>query len=138
MTFYSHSKQETEDFAKELAQKTKAPHVFCLTGDLGAGKTAFTGGLAKGYGYEGRVTSPTFALMNIYEGSERVCHFDLYRLADEDEFYDAGLDAYIYDGIAAVEWPDNFMHLFRNVTVVKIVRGEGENERIITLEEVKD
>lgn len=135
MKYESHSVAETEQIAEQIAKKYPAPHIFCLTGDLGAGKTAFTRGLAKGYGYMGRVTSPTFSLMNIYEGKEQVCHFDLYRLQDEEEFFDAGLEAYVYESIAVIEWPDKFMHLFSGATKITILRGEGEEDRIITLEE---
>ena len=82
MQFLSHSTQETEAIGEELAQKLRGGDVLAFTGSLGMGKTAFTRGLARGLGCRGRVTSPTFTIVNEYEGRTPLFHFDMYRLAD--------------------------------------------------------
>lgn len=135
-TYNSESVSDTENFANELAKKYPPPHTFCLSGDLGAGKTAFTRGLAKGYGYEGRVTSPTFTIMNIYEGKTNIYHYDLYRITDENELYDIGFELPEGNSVAVLEWYDNFAYLFKGkkVTFIKITRT-GDNERNIEVVE---
>ncbi len=119
---FTSSPAETEALGERLAAEFSAPCVFCLTGDLGAGKTALTRGIAKGYGYEGRVTSPTFTLMHVYEGAETVHHFDLYRLSDEEELDAIGFDAFLRQGIAVIEWPDSFYHRIGPCTKITITR----------------
>ena len=130
--YNSKSVSDTERFAEELTKKITPPHTYCLSGELGAGKTAFTRGLARGYGYEGRVISPTFTIMNIYEGETDIFHYDLYRIADEDELFDAGFEMPEGNSVAVIEWYDNFAYLFEggNVTFVKISRA-GDEERNI-------
>ena len=83
MEYLSHSEQETETLGAALAQRLHGGDVIAYRGDLGAGKTAFTRGLARGLGCTGRVTSPTFTIVNEYEGKIPLFHFDLYRLGDE-------------------------------------------------------
>ena len=109
MEFISHSPEETEQFAYELASKVSAPQVICLTGDLGAGKTAFTRGFARYFGIEKGVSSPTFIIMHRYAGTEVINHYDLYRLNDYDELLDIGFEEQIEGGISLIEWPDSFM-----------------------------
>lgn len=120
-----------------LAQKLSPGSLVAFTGDLGAGKTAFCRGLIRALGYSGRVTSPTFAIVNEYETDLcRVCHFDMYRIADEDALYDIGWDDY-FDGdtILLVEWSENiFDALPEEHIAVDIRHGEAENDRIITIE----
>ena len=136
ITYNSKSVSDTESFAEKLAKKYPPPHTFCLSGDLGAGKTAFTRGLAKGYGHKGRVISPTFTIMNIYEGDINIYHYDLYRISDEDELFDAGFEFPEGKSVAVLEWYDNFAYLFEggNITFVKITRV-SDDERDI---EVRD
>lgn len=135
MEFISHSPEETEQFAFDLAAKIAAPRVICLTGDLGAGKTAFTRGFARYFGIEKGVSSPTFILMHRYNGSEVINHYDLYRIADFDELLDIGFDEQIESGISIIEWPDNFMeYLPEDKIVIKITRL-SENERMISTED---
>lgn len=136
MEFISHSPEETEQFAYELAAKVSAPQVICLTGDLGAGKTAFTRGFASYFGIEKGVSSPTFIIMHRYTGSEVINHYDLYRLSDYDELLDIGFEEQIESGISLIEWPDNFMeYLPENKIVIKITRL-GDNDRRIVVEDV--
>ena len=86
--YLSHNELETEEIGKALALRLQAGDIVAYRGDLGVGKTAFTRGLAKGLGYEGRVTSPTFTIVNEYEGAIPLFHFDMYRLGGEEELFD--------------------------------------------------
>lgn len=135
MEFISHSTEETEGFAYEFAKKITAPCVICLTGDLGAGKTAFTRGFARFFGIERGVSSPTFIIMHKYIGSETINHYDLYRINDYDELVDIGFEEQLESGISLVEWPDNFMEFLpENKITVEITRL-GENDRLIYTED---
>ena len=131
MIYKTHNTDETIELAAKLANEYPVPHTFCLKGDLGAGKTAFTRGLAKGYGYDGRVSSPTFTIMNIYEcvNTERH-HYDLYRIADEDELYEIGFEAQEDNCITVVEWYDDYVHLFpkEGTTFVNIMRVDSNDD----------
>ncbi len=133
MEFISHSVNETENFAYELASKITAPKVICLTGDLGAGKTAFTRGFARYFGIEKGVSSPTFIIMHRYEGREVINHYDLYRLSDFDELLDIGFEEQIESGISIIEWPDNFMEYLPDDKIVVRITRLGDNERRIEL-----
>lgn len=132
--FTTNSPAETEAFGEALAKAYAAPHVFCLTGDLGAGKTAMTRGIARGYGFSGRVSSPTFTIMHIYEGDETVHHFDLYRIGDEDELDAIGFDGFLREGISVIEWPDDFYARIGPCTRITITR-RSDSGRHILLEE---
>ena len=133
MEFISHSVNETENFAYELASKITAPKVICLTGDLGAGKTAFTRGFARYFGIEKGVSSPTFIIMHRYEGSEVINHYDLYRLSDFDELLDIGFEEQIESGISIIEWPDDFMQYLPDDKIVVRITRLGDNERRIVI-----
>lgn len=106
--YVSSGYDETQKIAADFAKKLSAGDIITLDGDLGAGKTAFTGGLAKGLGISGHVTSPTFTIVNEYrDGIMPLFHFDVYRLSSMDDLYDIGWDDYInQDGICVVEWAD--------------------------------
>jgi len=108
MEFYSNSYEETQKIASEFAKRLSPGDIITLDGDLGAGKTAFTGGLAKGLGIDGYVTSPTFTIVNEYRGGKMpLFHFDVYRLESMDDLYDIGWEDYInQSGICVVEWAD--------------------------------
>jgi tRNA threonylcarbamoyladenosine biosynthesis protein TsaE len=107
MQTVSHSVEETEAFASRLAARLSAGAVLALWGGLGAGKTAFVRGLARGLGVAGRVSSPTFTLMHTHKGRLPLYHFDLYRL-DEASLEDLGAEEWFYgSGVCAVEWPGN-------------------------------
>ena len=135
MTYTTHSPAETETLAQMLGQKLHGGSVVAFRGGLGMGKTAFTRGLARGLGYAGRVTSPTFTVVNEYLGSTPLFHFDMYRLDSEDELFDIGWEDYLNrGGVCAVEWSENVSNALPEETVfVDIVRGDGENDRIITI-----
>ncbi len=140
MIRYSRSEMETENIGKELAKLLNAGSIVAFTGDLGAGKTAFVRGLAAGLRIESRVTSPTFTIVNEYEGGRLpLFHFDMYRLADEDELFDIGWEDYLNrGGVCAVEWSENIQGAIDGCIYVDIRRGSKENERVITIEGVSE
>ena len=137
MQFLSHSTQETEAIGEELAQKLRGGDVLAFTGSLGMGKTAFTRGLARGLGCRGRVTSPTFTIVNEYEGRTPLFHFDMYRLGSSDELFDIGWEDYLTrGGVCAVEWSENVRDaLPPDAVTVTIARcPENDGWRTITIE----
>lgn len=136
MQFVSHSTQETEQFGEEVAKSLRGGDVLAFTGSLGMGKTAFTRGLARGLGCRGRVTSPTFTIVNEYDGKTPLFHFDMYRLGSSDELFDIGWDDYLArDGVCAVEWSERVSDALPDDTIyVDIARSEeDENTRTITV-----
>jgi tRNA threonylcarbamoyladenosine biosynthesis protein TsaE len=126
---------ETEALGEALGKELTAGTVLAYTGDLGAGKTAFTRGLAKGLGVTDRVTSPTFTIVNEYEGGRLpLFHFDLYRLGDAEELFDIGWEDYLArGGVCAVEWSENVAGAIDIDVTVSIQRGETDDQRIITI-----
>lgn len=135
MEYMSHSPEETEQIGEMLGKRLSGSTVLALRGGLGMGKTAFTRGLARGLGYTGRVTSPTFTIVNEYDGTTPLFHFDLYRLDGEDDLFDIGWDDYLArGGVCAVEWSEQVSGAVpEDAVLVDIARGEGENDRIITI-----
>ena len=136
MEFLSHSTAETEAAGEALARRLRPGTVLAYQGGLGMGKTAFTRGLARGLGCEDRVTSPTFTIVNEYEGRIPLFHFDMYRLPDADALFDIGWEDYLdRGGVCAVEWSENVAEALPEDTVwVDIRRLEGEdNGRCITI-----
>ena len=111
--YRTQSAAETEKIGEEFASKLVPGDVLCLYGDPGAGKSVFVRGLARGLGIKAYITSPTFTLVNEYDdGRIPLYHFDAYRLSDAVTAEDSGLDEYFYyDGICAVEWPENIMDI---------------------------
>jgi tRNA threonylcarbamoyladenosine biosynthesis protein TsaE len=104
----THSERETRKFGNDLSQLFEIGDVICLHGDLGAGKTHLIKGIAEGFGVDpSKVNSPTFTLVNEYEGSCKLYHFDLYRIKNEQELIEIGIDEYLYgNGICLIEWPE--------------------------------
>jgi len=107
----SSSEKETEAIAEEFAETIKPGDIVCLYGDLGAGKTQFVKGFVKAFGLSGNeVNSPTFTIINEYEGSVPVYHFDCYRLEDEEEALEIGAEEYFYgNGVCIIEWPERIL-----------------------------
>jgi len=129
------STEETEALGQALAKTLASGTLLALHGDLGAGKTAFVRGLAAGLGYHGRVTSPTFTIVNEYEGKMPLFHFDLYRLGSEDELYDIGFDEYLSrNGICAVEWSERAPELMSAAQVQVTISRLDETSRRIVVE----
>lgn len=136
MEYLSHSPEETEAIGEALATQLKPNTVVALRGGLGMGKTAFTRGLARGLGYRGRVTSPTFTIVNEYNAPLPLFHFDMYRLGSEVELFDIGWDDYLgRGGVCAVEWSERMAELLpKDAILVTIARGEADSDRVITIE----
>lgn len=136
MQFISHSVAETEEFGCRLAPLLRPNTVVACRGGLGMGKTALTRGIARGLGYTGRVTSPTFTIVNEYLCKTPLFHFDMYRLADSDALFDIGWEEYLErGGVCVVEWSENVADaLPEDCVVVTIQRGNDDNERSITVE----
>ena len=135
MIFETNSPEETERVGQALAQHLTAGAVIAFAGDLGAGKTAFTRGLARGLGCADRVTSPTYTIVNEYlSGKYPLFHFDMYRLASSDDLFDIGWEDYLdRGGICAVEWSENVADAMEKAIVVTIEKL-GEDTRRITIE----
>ena len=139
MEHVTNSPEETEALGEALARRLEPGTVIAFTGDLGAGKTAFVRGLARGLGVRERVTSPTFTIVNEYEGGRLpLFHFDMYRLGSADELFHIGWEDYLArNGVCAVEWSENVDEALDGDTIrVDISRGEDDNTRIITIEGV--
>ena len=139
MEHYSASEQETEALGEALVGRLSPGAVVAFTGDLGAGKTAFVRGMARGLDITQRVTSPTFTIVNEYEGGRLpLFHFDLYRLGSSDELFDIGWEDFLRrGGICAVEWSENVTDALEPDTVfIDIRRGETPDSRVITIKGV--
>ena len=135
MEFLTNSPEETEKVGAALGGILKPGTVIAYRGDLGAGKTAFTRGLARGLGYAEPVTSPTYTIVNEYLGGRLpLFHFDMYRLASSDDLWDIGWDEYLErGGVCAVEWSENVDDAMENAVYVTIHKT-GETSRIIVIE----
>lgn len=132
-SYVSHSDQDTVNLAKDLASGLKAGDIIALIGDIGTGKTTFVKAIAKALGISETVSSPTFTIVREYRsGKFPLFHFDVYRLSNEDEFYDIGAEEYLYgDGITIIEWADIVEDaLPLNTMVIEIKYGNNEGERI--------
>lgn len=131
--FTTYSEEETFALARDLAAAFKGKEVVLLTGELGAGKTVFAKGVAAGAGVTNtdRVSSPSFTLVNIYEGRHRVFHIDLYRLEREAEILDLGWEDFLGEGIVLVEWAEKLTPPLDGIRVrIEVV---GDYERRITI-----
>ena len=138
MESISNSVEETEDLGADLASRLPAGAVVAFTGDLGAGKTAFVRGMARALGVTERVTSPTFTIVNEYEGGRLpLFHFDMYRLGSADELYDIGWEDYLArGGVCAVEWSEIVRDALEPGCIrVDLRRGERDGQRRITVTE---
>jgi len=139
--YRSRSEAETEALGRRLAAALVPGAVVAYRGGLGMGKTAFTRGLARGLGYEGRVTSPTFTLVNEYRGGRvPVFHFDVYRLNNPGELWDIGFEDYLEeDGVCVVEWSEQVKEAMpeRSVWVSISRHPDNENWRVIQIEGAK-
>ncbi len=139
MEFITASPKETEAVAEALGKFLKPGTVVAFEGDLGAGKTAFTRGLARGLGATDTVTSPTYTIVNEYlSGRMPLFHFDMYRLSSSDDLWDIGWEDYLdRGGVCAVEWSENVADALGNPVRVRIEKT-GEDTRRIIIEGGKD
>ncbi len=126
MKYLSHSEDETQKIGYEVAEKIKKGDVISLTGSLGAGKTVFAKGFAKQLGIEEAIVSPTFTLVQEYDGRMKMYHLDLYRLSGEDEFESMGGEDFLYsDGVTLIEWSEKIESMLPDDTIyVKITINE--------------
>ncbi|MDD4476940.1 MAG: tRNA (adenosine(37)-N6)-threonylcarbamoyltransferase complex ATPase subunit type 1 TsaE [Patescibacteria group bacterium] len=150
------TEKETIDFGKKLAKTLKGGDVLLFYGELGAGKTAMTKGIAEGLGIKNKITSPTFALMNVYKNTsiqmvsrerkknppktnspltkiKKFVHIDTYRLKDEGELIEIGVEDYLGapDTVCVVEWPEKLSELLKNKKIKKIKIEHQDNGRVI-------
>lgn len=134
LEYISNSPEKTEDIAFSLAKTLTGGEVIAFMGDLGAGKTCFTRGLAKGLGFMGAVTSPTFALVNEYIGGRfPLYHFDMYRINSWDDLYSTGFFDYISNGIIAAEWSENIAAALPDNTIYVDIEKIDDTTRKITI-----
>ena len=140
-TTESFCEKDTFEYAKKLASEAKKGGVYALNGPLGAGKTAFAKGFAKGLGIDEPVVSPTFTLVSIYEsGKMPLYHFDVYRISDISEMDETGFEDYIYgDGVTLIEWADLIGPILPGDTIKIQITGDlskGDSYRKITVEDL--
>ena len=136
--FISHSQLDTEEVGRKLAEKLPGGSVVAMYGDLGAGKTAFVRGMAKGMGLSCRVSSPTFTIVNEYLGERELIHFDMYRLSSADELFDIGWEDYLSRGaVCAVEWSENVQDAFFGDEIVVRIEKLNDTDRKILIEGVE-
>ena len=139
-SFLSKSELDTINFAKKIASKLHKSDIIVLTGELGCGKTKFTEGFLSYYGLEKEISSPTFTIVNEYNTKDNlnIYHFDVYRLADSEEFYAIGGEEYFENGLCIIEWgeiikdalPKNYIH----ITFEKDM--QNENQRLLKVETI--
>lgn len=138
-TYISRSEAETEAIGEKLAQSVTGGTVVAMYGDLGAGKTAFVRGMARGMGLSCRVSSPTFTIVNEYEGERELIHFDMYRLESSDELFEIGWEDYLNRGaVCAVEWSEKVEDAFYGDETIVRIEKLGDTERRITIEGGRD
>jgi len=139
MTEYiTKNEAETEAVGESFAKTLPAGAVIAMYGDLGAGKTAFVRGMARGMGLSARVSSPTFTIVNEYLGERELIHFDMYRLADAEELFDIGWEDYLNRGaVCAVEWSEKVEDAFTGEEYIVRIEKLGDHERRITIKEGK-
>lgn len=135
MVYYTNSDKETEAIGEQFGRSVKDGTVIAMYGDLGAGKTAFVRGMARGMGITERVSSPTFTIVNEYLGDRTLIHFDMYRLGSADELFDIGWEDYLARGaVCAVEWSENVEEAFYGDEIRLTIEKLSDTSRKITVE----
>ena len=132
MEFLTETPEQTENIGRALARRLRAGDVVACFGGLGAGKTAFTRGVAAGLGVRESVTSPTYTIVNEYlSGRMPLFHFDMYRLSSADELFDIGWEDYLTrGGVCVVEWSENVADALEDPIIVRIEHTGGSGRRI--------
>ncbi|HCC06655.1 MAG TPA: tRNA (adenosine(37)-N6)-threonylcarbamoyltransferase complex ATPase subunit type 1 TsaE [Clostridiales bacterium] len=138
MIYETYSAEETKMIGTNIGKEAKSDDVICLVGDLGVGKTVITKGIAESLNINETITSPTFTIVNEYEGlGLNLYHFDTYRIVDENEMWEIGFDEYLYKkGICVIEWADTIKNLIpKNATWIYIEKDlrKGDEYRKITI-----
>ncbi|WP_120168834.1 tRNA (adenosine(37)-N6)-threonylcarbamoyltransferase complex ATPase subunit type 1 TsaE [Thermohalobacter berrensis] len=138
MKIVTNSPEETKEFGYKLGTLLKGGDILCLSGDLGAGKTTLTQAIAEGMGIEDYITSPTFTIINEYEGKLPLYHFDVYRLEGPEAMDDLGYEEYFYsNGVCIIEWANLIEEILPEERInITIKRGNGENKREIIIDGV--
>ena len=137
MQKYSSNSKETEELGLKLSGKLKGNEIIAFYGGMGMGKTTFIRGLMKGLNAEDEVSSPTFAIVNEYDGKYKVYHFDMYRVQSEEDLESTGFYDYIDNGILLIEWSENVEEFIPESAIkITIKHGRAENERIILIDGV--
>ncbi|MBQ4087983.1 MAG: tRNA (adenosine(37)-N6)-threonylcarbamoyltransferase complex ATPase subunit type 1 TsaE [Clostridia bacterium] len=136
--YISAGADDTQRIAAEIAGTISPGAVLCLRGEMGAGKTVFTTGLCRALGVSDYVTSPTFTVVNEYDGDAfRVYHFDMYRIEEEDELLEIGFEEYVSaGGVCVIEWPQNVEGALPKHRTEITIEKCGENERKITVQDI--
>ena len=135
MIYYTNSDKETEAVGEQFGRTVADGTVVAMYGDLGAGKTAFVRGMARGMGIDERVSSPTFTIVNEYLGERTLIHFDMYRLGSADELFDIGWEDYLARGaVCAVEWSENVEEAFYGDEIRLTIEKTSDTSRKITIE----
>ena len=135
MIYYTNSDKETEAVGEQFGRTVADGTVVAMYGDLGAGKTAFVRGMARGMGIDERVSSPTFTIVNEYLGDRTLIHFDMYRLGSADELFDIGWEDYLARGaVCAVEWSENVEEAFYGDEIRLTIEKTSDTSRKITIE----
>ena len=138
LKFHAGSVERTVELGQFLGRVLQKGDNVCLTGDLGTGKTAFTGGIAKALGINGYITSPTFTIINEYEGRLPLYHFDVYRICSADEMLDTGYDEYISgNGVTVIEWAELIEKILppdRIDICIEKDNAEKTDSRLITMQ----
>lgn len=133
--------EATEVLGEKLGREARAGQIYCLSGDLGVGKTVFTKGFAKGLGITEHVTSPTFAIVNEYEGRLPLYHFDVYRIGDIEEMDEVGFEEYVMgDGVSLIEWANLIEEILpenRTEVIIEKDLEKGFDYRKIIINEMK-
>lgn len=139
MRIITNSAEETMNIGKKIGEKLMPGDILSLNGDLGAGKTHITKGIARGLNVEDYITSPTFIIVNEYEGRIPLYHFDVYRIEDIDEMYEIGFDEYLYGkGACIIEWGKIVKELLPSNTInIEINKLEDDQREIIIDEETR-
>ena len=138
ITFHAGSAEETADLGRRLGLLLQKGDTVCLNGDLGTGKTAFTGGIAAALGIEGHITSPTFTIVNEYEGKLPLYHFDVYRIGDADEMFETGYDEYVSgNGVTVIEWAERIREILptdRTEILLEKDNPDKPDSRLVTMQ----
>lgn len=130
--YFTNSPETTEEIAKEFASTLKGDEVVALYGGLGMGKTTFVRGLCSYFGINSGVSSPTFAIVNEYNGDIKIFHFDMYRINSWDDLYSTGFFDYLGQGLCIIEWSENIEAALPDNTVrIEFQQGENFTERTI-------
>lgn len=134
--YISNSKEDTITIAKNFAESLKIGDVVLLDGDLGAGKTVFSKGIVSRLSNDEIVAvSPTFVIVNVYDTTPPVYHFDLYRIGDESELEAIGIEEYFYgNGISLVEWPSRASYIYPKNVIKVYIEKLNDNQRKIIIE----